>query len=579
MVKGYLCLFLHAHLPFVRHPEQEHFLEENWLYEAITETYIPILNVFERLTLERVPFRVTMSLTPTLASMLKDPLLQDRYVRHLDRLIELSEKEIARTRFQPKYRGLALMYNKALLDIKTSFVSVYKKDLIAAFKGFQDNGRLEIVASCATHGFLPNLGINPASAKAQIRIGVDYYKKIFGRKPAGFWLPECGYYPGVDKILKEEGIRYFFVDSHGLLNANPKPKYSVYAPVYCPTGVAVFGRDWESSKQVWSSKEGYPGDPVYREYYRDIGFELEYDYIKPYIHKDGFRINTGLKYWRITGNTEHKEHYRPDWARNKAALHASNFMENRLKQADGLLASMNRKPIIVAPYDAELFGHWWFEGPQWIEFLVRKIAAGKGALALITPSDYLAKYPVNQVCTPSLSSWGYKGYCEHWLDGSNDWLYRHLHHAIGKMIELVRANSALLGKKVSGGLVARALHQAARELLLAESSDWPFILKTGTMVPYAKKRIAMHIGRFTKLYDDIKNKSIDESWLSEVEQRDNIFAHMPCAGYYVKKIKDEGGRMKREIKILQKGIAAHDKNSPRPAGKKAKVLKNRRSHE
>ena len=402
----------------------------------------------------------------------------------------------------------------------------------------------------------------------------------------GFWLPECGYYPGVDEILKEEGIRYFFVDSHGLLNADPKPKYSVYAPIYCPSGLAVFGRDWESSKQVWSSKEGYPGDPVYREYYRDIGFELDYDYIKPYIHKDGFRINTGLKYWRITGNTEHKEHYRPDWARNKAALHASNFMENRLKQADGLLASMDRKPIIVAPYDAELFGHWWFEGPQWIEFLVRKIAAGHNALALITPSDYLAKYPVNQVCAPSLSSWGYKGYCEHWLDGANDWLYRHLHHAIGKMIDSARAHAALLRKKAprgAEGLIARALHQAARELLLAESSDWPFILKTGTMVPYAKKRIAMHIGRFTKLCDDINNKTIDEAWLGEVEHRDNIFSDMPCARYYLsgekkKRTKDEGGWMNKKRKIIKKPFITNGKNS-HVAVRKAKVLKNRHSHE
>jgi 1,4-alpha-glucan branching enzyme len=551
MVKGYLCLFLHAHLPFVRHPEQEHFLEENWLYEAITETYIPLLNVFERLSSDRVPFHITMSLTPTLVSMLKDELLQVRYVRYLDRLIELSEKEIFRTRFQPKYRGLALMYNRVLAETKKNFVSVYKKDIVAAFKDFQDKGRLEIVASCATHGFLPNLGINPASAKAQIRIGVDYYKNIFGRKPMGFWLPECGYCPGIDEILKEEGIRYFFVDSHGILNADPKPKYSVYAPVYCPTGVAAFGRDWESSKQVWSSKEGYPGDPDYREYYRDIGFELDYDYIRPYIHKDGFRINTGLKYWRITGNTEHKEHYRPDRARAKAALHADNFIRNRQKQIDGLSTTMDRRPIVVAPYDAELFGHWWFEGPQWIEFLVRKIAAGKDALGLITPSDYLAKYPVNQVCTPSMSSWGYKGYSEHWLDGSNDWLYRHLHHAIENMVEMARANAALLGKKPSRGgrdrgrdLLARALHQAARELLLAESSDWPFILKTGTMAPYAKKRIATHIGRFTKLFDDIRNNTINEPWLKEVELRDTIFAAMPCARYYLPEEKKK--RMKAE---------------------------------
>jgi 1,4-alpha-glucan branching enzyme len=533
MAHGYLCLFLHAHLPFVRHPEHDDFLEEHWLYEAITETYIPLLNVFERLKKDTVPFRLTMSLTPTLVSMLRDDLLQKRYVRHIDRLIELSEKELKRTRKQIHYHGLALMYNRALLDTRKKFVSVYKKDLVSGFKKLQDDGFLEIVASCATHGFLPNLCINPVSAKAQIRLGIDYYRKTFGKDPKGFWLPECGYYPGVDELLKDAGIRYFFVDSHGILNAAPKPKYGVNAPIYCKSGVAVFGRDGESSKQVWSSTEGYPGDPLYREYYRDIGFELDFDYIKPYIHKDGFRINTGLKYWRITGKTEQKEFYRPDLARGRAAAHAAHFLKNRQKQIERLWTIMDRKPIIVAPYDAELFGHWWFEGPQWLEFLVRDVAVSRDTLALISPSDYLAEYQVNQVCKPSLSSWGYKGYSEHWLDESNDWLYRHLHQAAKKMIALAKSNASVLLKKTGSGLLRRALNQAARELVLAQSSDWPFILKTGTMVPYAKKRFTAHIGRFTKLYDDITSKTVDEAWLAEVEKRDNIFSDMDCARYYL----------------------------------------------
>ena len=121
---------------------------------------------------------------------------------------------------------------------------------------------------------MPILSVNPTDVDAQIKVGVDHYRKIFGRDPVGFWLPECGYAPGIDNFLAESGIKYFFVDSHGIINADPAPRYNVYAPIYCPSGVAAFGRDWESSKQVWSSKEGYPGDPDYREYYRDIGHEL-----------------------------------------------------------------------------------------------------------------------------------------------------------------------------------------------------------------------------------------------------------------------------------------------------------------
>ncbi|MCM8774630.1 MAG: DUF1957 domain-containing protein [Candidatus Omnitrophica bacterium] len=534
LYKGYLCLFLHAHLPFVRHPEEDYFLEENWLYEAITDTYIPLIDVFERLIQDKVDFRITMSLTPPLVSMLKDPLLRSRYIRHLDKLIELSEKEIERTAYDVNYHGLALMYNKRFIETKQIFLEKYKGDIVSAFKKFQDMGYIEIVASCATHGFLPLLNINPQSVIAQIKIGVDNYKKTFNCSPKGFWLPECGYFPGVDEILKEEGIRYFFVDSHGIINADPYPRYSVYAPVYCPSGVSAFGRDWESSKQVWSSKEGYPGDFDYREYYRDIGYELDYEYIKPYIHPDGIRINTGIKYWRITGNTEYKDVYRPDWAREKAAIHAGNFMFNREKQIEYLFYHMDRKPIVVAPYDAELFGHWWFEGPMWIDFLIRKIFYDQRTIKLATPSDYLKEYSINQMCLPSASSWGWKGYNEVWIEGSNDWIYRHLHKAGQRMVELMGKFFKEYNSGNKRSLIRRALNQAARELLLAESSDWPFIMKTGTMVPYAHRRIKQHIFRFTKIYEDLMSKgSVDKDWLKEVESRDNIFLDMDCAKYYI----------------------------------------------
>jgi 1,4-alpha-glucan branching enzyme len=536
MAQGHLCLFLHAHLPFVRHPEHEHHLEENWLWEAITETYIPLLSVFERCAADRIPFRLTMSLTPPLISMLRDDLLMGRYVRHLDKLIELSGKEMKRTKALTDYNGLARMYRDVFVETKEKFVRTYDKDLVAVFKHFQDQGLLEIVASCATHGFLPNIAVHPACVQAQIRLGVDYYQKIFGKPPRGFWLPECGYYKGVDEILKDAGVGYFFLDSHGIVNAEPRPKYSVYAPIFCPSGVAAFGRDGESSKQVWSAKEGYPGDPAYREYYRDIGHELEFEYIKPYIHPDGIRINTGLKYWRITGSVEQKLPYDPLAASEKAARHAADFMYKRQAQVQRLNEILDRKPIIVAPYDAELFGHWWYEGPQWIEFLMRKIACDQDVVDLCTPSQYLSQSPVNQMCTPPLSSWGYRGYSEYWLDGSNDWLYPHLHHAGERMQELGKTYRNAILRGSAGGLVKRACNQAARELLLAEASDWPFIMKSGTMVPYAQKRVKQHIGRFTKLYDDVKSDAVDEAWLAEVEGRDTIFADMDCARYYAPNI-------------------------------------------
>ncbi|MBU1061551.1 MAG: DUF1957 domain-containing protein [Candidatus Omnitrophica bacterium] len=549
MTKGYLCIVLHAHLPFVRHPEEEFFLEENWLYEAITETYIPLIEMFERLVKDGVDFRLTMSLTPTLVSMLQDELLKERYLKHLDRLIELAGKETERTGYLLDFHGVALMYHRRLQEARELFTKRYNKDLVSAFRDFQNRGYLEIIASCATHGFLPGLSINQSDVKAQIQIGVDHYIKTFGRPPKGFWLPECGYYPGVDNILKEAGIRYFFVDSHGILNADPLPRYGVHAPIYCPSGVAAFGRDFESSKQVWSSKEGYPGDADYREYYKDIGYELDFDYIKPYIHPMGIRINTGLKYWRITGQTEYKQPYVPERAREKAALHAGNFMFNRQKQVEHLCSFfMDRKPIIVAPYDAELFGHWWFEGPMWLEFLARKIFYDQDIIGMITPSEYLSEYPTNQMSLPSASTWGYKGYNEVWIEGSNDWIYRHLHQLGAKMFKLAGMFSEYLTKGNTNPY-KRALNQAARELLLMQASDWAFIMKTGTMVPYAHRRVKLHICRFMKIYDDLMKRKIDTEWLYEVESRDNIFYDIDCVKYYAGNLKKKGTSVRRKSEI------------------------------
>ncbi len=513
-------MVLHGHLPFVRHPEHEDFLEEDWFYEAITETYIPLISVFEGLINDGIDFRVTMTLSPTLISMLTDPLLQGRYIKHIHKLIELAHKEIERTSWQPQFQHLAIMYLNEFCKARDIFEK-YGRNLINAFKKFQDLGKLEIVTCAATHGYFPLMDVCRESVRAQVKVAVSHYESVFGKKPKGIWLPECGYQPGHDEILKECGIRYFFTDSHGVLHGTPRPKYGVFAPVYCRgTGVACFARDLESSKQVWSSIEGYPGDYNYREFYRDIGFDLEFDYIKPYIHPDGVRINTGIKYYRITGTGNNKEPYIPQWAKDRAADHAGNFMFNRQRQIEYLYDFMGKKPIIVSPYDAELFGHWWYEGPKWIDFLARKIACDQDEISMITPSEYLVSNPRNQVITPSLSSWGWKGYSEMWLQGANDWIYKHLHVASERMTELAKSNQN------TNGLHKRALNQALRELLLAQSSDWAFIMGTGTHTSYAVRRTKDHLLRFTRLYEEIKSNSIDEDWLADIEYKDNLFPNI-----------------------------------------------------
>ena len=524
--KGYLALVLHTHLPYVRHPEFDEFLEEDWLFEAITETYIPLIRVFDGLVRDGVDFNITISLTPSLLSMLTDPFLQSRYQRHLNRLVELSEKEIERTRFQGRNHELALMYHWKFTSARELFVNQYSSNLVTAFRNLQDRGNLEIITCGATHGFLPLMQSNPGAVRAQISTAVRHYEKHLGRKPQGIWLPECGYYPGLEEILRENGIRYFFTDTHAMLHAEPRPKYGVFAPVFTPSGVAAFGRDTESSKQVWSAKEGYPGDFVYRDFYRDIGFDLDFEYIKDYIQPNGLRKMTGVKYHAITGDSDDKQLYNQHAALEKAASHAGNFMFNREKQVEHLIDVMGgRAPVIVSPYDAELFGHWWYEGPDWLNFLLRKMHHDQDTIKTITPSQYLEKFPKNQVCTPTMSSWGYKGYNEVWLEGSNDWIYRHLLKAADRMVALAHQYPD------ADGDAKRALNQAARELLLAQSSDWAFIMKTGTMVEYAVKRTKDHLYRFDKLADQLERGALDHSFLRKMEETDNIFPEIDYKVY------------------------------------------------
>jgi len=522
---GWIIIVLHTHLPYVRHPEYEEFLEEDWLYEAITETYIPLLSVYRDLVNEGTDFHVTMSMSPTLCEMLADPLLQSRYLARLDKLIELAAKEVRRTVGMP-YHDAARMYLEHFQAARRVFVEDNGCNLLNSFREFQDRGNIEIITCPATHGFLP-LMEREESVRAQIKIAAANYRKHFRRSPRGIWLSECAYRPGVEKYLHEEGIRFFFMDAHGLLYAEPRPKYGVFRPAMSTGGAVIFARDLESSKQVWSNKEGYPGDWNYREFYRDLGYDAHYDHISPYLHKDGVRRNIGIKYHRITGQVslDRKEPYYPAAAAEKAKEHGSNFVFNRQAQVSYLRGILGCKPVIVSPYDTELFGHWWFEGPMFLKQVFRSFAHDQDELKTILPTKFLDAEKRMQVLSPVMTSWGDKGYNEVWLNGSNDWIYRHLHVAESRMVELANRFPE------ADGLVGRALNQAARELLLAQASDWAFIMTTGTAVAYAEKRTRDHLSRFHGLYLQLTEDRLEAEWLSELEWRDNIFQELDYRVY------------------------------------------------
>jgi 1,4-alpha-glucan branching enzyme len=513
---GYLSLVLHAHLPFVRHPEHEHFLEESWLYEAITETYLPLLRMLEGWEHDKVPAQIAITLSPTLCAMLLDPLLQSRYERHINALIDLAEKETHRTHLDKKLNPLAEMYLREFGEMRELWRK-YERNLVAAFGKFQEAGRIEIITCAATHGLLPLMAAQPESIRAQILVGRDSYRNCFGRDPRGIWLPECAYVPEVEPALKEAGLRWFITEAHGVLHAEPRPQYGIFAPILTETGIAVFGRDLDSARQVWSRQEGYPGDPRYRDFYRDVAFELDYEYLKPYFPAPQ-RTFTGIKYHKITGGDE-KAIYDPAAAMEAARGHAEHFLHGRVEHAREAEKIMERPPMLLAPYDAELFGHWWYEGPVFLDAVGRR-AAELADLRMVAPETYLKENPAHQVARPAASSWGEEGYWKVWLNDSNRWIFPHLNVAGERMTELARKFTN------PDPLTRRALQQVGRELLLAQASDWPFILRTNTSPEYARKRVKDHLLRFISLHEMLASTQVDETMLAQMESVDNLFPNL-----------------------------------------------------
>jgi 1,4-alpha-glucan branching enzyme len=515
---GYLMIMLHAHLPYIRYPEHENFLEENWLYEAMTETYIPLITILEDLVADGVDFRISLSLTPPLLEMLHDDLLMSRYQRYLSGLIELSGREIYRNRKDARFREIATIYRKRFLKTKHLFEDVYRKDLITAFRKLMESGNIEIATCSATHAYLPALMAESVAAEVQIQLAVSHYKKFFKKSPPGIWLPECGFTPAMDTLLKDAGLGYFFLESHGVVNTSAGSRKNIYTSVKTPGGITAFARDNVSSRQVWSSHEGYPGDPDYRDFYRDIGFDLDFDYISPYL-PDGIRTFTGLKYYRITNRSSaRKKPYSREKAIQKAKVHAADFVSRREKQILSLNRRLKISPLITSAFDAELFGHWWFEGPEWLNQMLRRGAVNGKAFRFVTPSEFIAENPATEVLNPALSSWGQRGYSSTWIGTSNSWVYKHMHKAAKRMCEISAKNIKARGWK------KRALNQAARELLLAQASDWAFMIQKEKASKFATRKFTEHLTNFSTLYHEITSGRINRDHLAFLERKNNIFS-------------------------------------------------------
>ena len=517
MAHNSIGLILHAHMPYIRHPEYPRFLEEDWLFEAVSETYLPLLRMLKQLRSEKVPFRITMSLSPTLCSMLSDPILQGRFTDYLRLHQELGKKEVARCEFEnSECKQLAQMYLDAIDKNLEEYFETYQCNVLSGFRDLEETGHLELITTAATHAYLPLYSEYPSAIGAQVELAVQSHINHFKKRPRGFWLPECGYFPGLEDYLQNEEIEFFQLAAQSIALAEEPVTRGSYAPVACPNGVFGFARDFHLTNLVWSNAEGYPSEPAYREFYRDIGYDLPMEYIKPFIHEPEVRVFTGFKYYAITGKGNNKRIYCPDAAKQRIDEHAANFLYTVQKKGEQITPLLDREPFYTLAFDAELFGHWWFEGISWLEAVLRG-AADSSDVKFETQIDYLSKYPESQILQPSLSSWGEGGYSDVWADGENVWIYRHIHKAIERMEELA------LRFPEQNSLKQRFLNQAAREVLLSMASDWPFIIHNGTSSSYAEKRLRNHLGNFNVVYENMCKNAVNTEWLVKAEKRNIVF--------------------------------------------------------
>lgn len=554
---GYFAIVLHTHIPYVlSHGRWPHGTD--WLCEAVVESYIPLLKVFHRLAQKGIKPNVTFSITPITCEQLRDPFFPSELRDYIQNKVERSrEAEKEWQRQGDEYlASLCAKWREFYLSSLQTFEEEFRGDLVAQLKRLQDEGQIEIMTSAATHGYLPLLLLDE-SVQTQIRLGVDAYRYHFQRQPKGIWLPECAYRPryewqaplidykyfrkGIDEFLSEEGLKYFIVDSHLLkggkvvgvyldrfsalrelwerLEKRERPEEEekhLYLPYLVDSSgegkapVAVFTRDPETGVQVWSGQVGYPGDGYYLEFHKK--------------HFPG-----GFRLWRVTHSQADlalKEPYIPHKAEERVEEHSRHFLSLIKEVLTRFEKETGKKGIITAPYDTELFGHWWYEGPRFLERVIEGIKED-GEIELITCGDYLERFPPDTIVSLPEGSWGEGGFHWIWLNEWTEWTWRHIYSAEQEMRELARMVDAEDQRQ------REIFLQAGRELLLLQSSDWQFLISTWTARDYAELRVAEHYNSFRRLAQMLRDlsagKEVDPSawrFLEYCKERDRIFPYL-----------------------------------------------------
>jgi 1,4-alpha-glucan branching enzyme len=537
---------LHSHLPYVlNHGRWPH--GSDWLCEAALDTYLPLLETLRGLSAESIPAPVTIGFTPVLANQLIDPTFVAEMEAFFEQRLTACQEAPASLATTGDSHLLPLVdfWRARLTRLRRLFTDI-RGDLISAFRALEAAGKIEIIGSAATHGYLPLLA-RDESIRLQLAVGVSEHRRIFGRSPSGCWLPECAYRPrgpwepwpsaprtgmrrGIEEHLADAGFQYFFVDAHLAAAGRPlglsgdpagdpivhapaspsapaEPLRSPYRAYRVARGpVVAYVRDPRASMQVWSRFEGYPGDEWYLEFHK-------------------MRWPGGLKLWRVSGpnvDLGEKQPYNPDAASDRARGHAEHFAHLLAGISAG--QSQNREGVVVAPFDTELFGHWWFEGPEFVGDMYRALMGQQSAVRPATGSGHLRDHPARAAIRLPWGSWGANGDSSMWLSGQTAWTWERLWPLEQSFWDVAHQAIALPSARP-------VLAQAARELLLAQSSDWQFIISTGAAADYAERRFAEHCADAEQLIAALapgREHEIEAAQrrAEELERRDQVFPNV-----------------------------------------------------
>ena len=524
-----LALIIEADQGFIRNTEKDSNFtaENNILFTGLTETYIPLLNMFRRLEEENISFKMGLVMSPALCFLLDDAQIQKQYIDHLDALTALGNSELKRCKGS-SLEALAAEHLAKIEQTKIDFTETYGQNILAAFKEYADKGFVELIPTAATYAYLPHFEDFPEAINAQVETGIYSHRHFFGETGEGFWLPYQAWSKGFEWTLRSYGANYTVVDARSILFAKDRPDTGIYAPLRTRTSLVVFGLDPDCPKEL-TGDDGFAQNDVYRSQRHDIGYELKQDQVSAFFQKNDTRIETGFKYWSNESDDDDLVAYNRELASKQTIEDAISFYESKLEKLDAASEYIkDDNAVLVCAIPADILGQKWHEGIQWLENVIRCTASKQG-FDLSLCKDLIEKqFSLPKSNLYPCSSNGL-GYGEDLLDNSNSWMMRYVRKATERMIDLTERFPA------EDSLKERLLNMAAKQVLLAQSGEWAMMLHDSILTEYVEEQFKNEIISFTKVFDALASNTVSTEWLTGCEKKSPLFPWLNYRVYCRKK--------------------------------------------